>query len=177
MSPEAQAKFKELMDLLKGRMMESVSKEMRDRLKNLTPEQMAAMREMLRQLNQMMKDKASGRQPDFQSFMQQFGPLFGPNPPQSLEELLERLQRSAAQMQSLLDSMSPEARRELFEALTKIHHLFLWRGISGDWRRCQPHSPHHLREFPGRGWGDPYVSLLLKAACRLPAPEKGRFSP
>ncbi|MDP3064184.1 MAG: VWA domain-containing protein, partial [Chloroflexota bacterium] len=116
-SPEAQAKFKELLDLLKGRMMESFSKEMRDRLKNLTPEQMAAMREMMRQLNQMMKDKASGRQPNFQGFMQQFGPLFGPDQPQSLEELMERLQRQAAQMQSLLDSMSPESRRELFEAL------------------------------------------------------------
>ncbi len=120
MSPEAAAKFKALMDQLKGRMMQNFSKELKDRIQNLTPEQMAAIREMLRQLNQMLRDKAAGRQPNFQQFMEQFGPMFGPNPPQSLEELMEQLARQSAQMQSMLESMSPEARRELQQALSSV---------------------------------------------------------
>ena len=57
------------------------------RLKDMTPDDMAAMRDMLSQLNQMLQDQANGQQPDFAGFMQQYGQMFGPNPPQNLEEL------------------------------------------------------------------------------------------
>ncbi len=115
--PEAQRLFQELLDRLKSQMAQNMSQQMRQQLEGMSPEQMAAMQEMLRQLNQMMQDKLSGREPDFDGFMQQFGPMFGDNPPQSFDQLMEMLQQQLAQMQSLLDSMSPEARRELEDAL------------------------------------------------------------
>ena len=116
--PEAQQKFQELLDMLKSQMAQNISQEMMQQAQGMSPEDMAAMREMMRQLNQMMRDKMEGREPDFDGFMQQFGSMFGPNPPQSLEELMEQLQQQLGQMQSMLESMSPEARQELEDALT-----------------------------------------------------------
>ena len=115
--PEAQRMFQELLDMLRSQMAQNFSQDMMQRLQNMTPEEMAALREMLRQLNQMLQDKAMGLEPDFDSFMQQFGPMFGPNPPQSLEELMEQLMQQMGQMQSLMESMSPEARQQLEDVL------------------------------------------------------------
>ena len=115
--PEAQQMFQELLDLLKSQMAQNISQQMQQQIQGMSPEEMAATAEMMRQLNQMMRDKMAGREPDFDGFMQQFGSMFGPNPPQSFDELLERLQEQLAQMQSMLESMSPEARQQLEEAL------------------------------------------------------------
>ena len=115
--PEAQQMFQELLDLLKSQMAQNISQQMQQQIQGMSPEEMAATAEMMRQLNQMMRDKMAGREPDFDGFMQQFGSMFGPNPPQSFEELLERLQEQLAQMQSMMESMSPEARSQLEEAL------------------------------------------------------------
>ena len=117
MDPEAQQKFQELLDMLKSQMAQNVSQQMRDQIQGMTPDQMAAMQEMMRQLNQMMKDKLEGLEPDFQGFMDQFGSAFGPNPPQSFDELMEMLQQQLGRMQSMMDSMSPEMRQEMEDAL------------------------------------------------------------
>ena len=117
-SPEAQQMFQELLDQLKGQMAQNISQQMQQQIQGMSPEQMAGMREMMKQLNKMMRDKMAGRQPDFDRFMQQFGHMLGPNPPQSFEELMEHLQQQLAQMQSMMDSMSPELRQELEDALS-----------------------------------------------------------
>lgn len=117
MDPEAQQMFQELLDMLKSQMAQNLSQQLREQIQGMSPQEMAAMREMMRQLNQMMRDRMAGREPDFDRFMQQFGPMFGPNPPQSFDELMERLQQQLAQMQSMLESMSPEMRQQLEEAL------------------------------------------------------------
>ena len=48
-----------------------------------------------------------------QQMVQRYGQYFGPNPPSSLDELIERLADQMAAMQSLIDSMTPEMRLEL----------------------------------------------------------------
>ena len=113
MDPEAQRQFQELMDLLKQRVLENTFQDMRQRLQNMTPGDMAAMRQMLRDLNQMLQDRMSGQEPDFQGFMDRYGNLFGDEPPQDLDELLEQLQSRMGQAQSLMNSMSSEMRQEL----------------------------------------------------------------
>ena len=115
--PEAQRMFQELLDRLKSQMAQNISQEMQERIQSMSPGEMAAMREMLRRLNQMMRDKLAGREPDFDGFMRQFGPMFGSNPPQGFDELMERLQQQLGQIQSMLESMSPEMRQELEDAL------------------------------------------------------------
>ena len=117
MDPDAQQKFQELLDMLKSQMAQNLSQQMQQQMQNMSPEDMAAMREMMNQLGQMMRDKMDGREPDFDGFMQQFGSMFGSNPPQSFEELMDQLQQQMSQMQSMLESMSPEMRRELEDAM------------------------------------------------------------
>ena len=118
--PEAQRMFQELLDMLRGQMAQNVSQDMMQQIQNMTPEDMAGLCEMLRQLNQMLEDRAMGREPDFDGFMQQFGPMFGENPPQNMDELMDRLMQQMAQMQSLMESMSPEGRRQLEDALNSV---------------------------------------------------------
>ena len=115
--PEAQRKFQELMDQLRQQMMGNVAQDMKQRIQEMGPQEMAALREMLGDLNQMMRDKLSGLDPDFQGFMDRWEGMFGPNPPENFEELMDMLAQQMGQMQSLLDSMSPEQRHELFEAM------------------------------------------------------------
>src|SRR5690606_23593214 len=101
MDPDAQAEFQELMDMLKQAMMETFFKDLQQQIANMTPEDMERMKQMMRDLNQMLQEKMQGGEPDFDSFMQQYGDLFGPNPPQSLDELIEQMQRQVAQMRNL----------------------------------------------------------------------------
>ncbi len=118
MDPEAQHKFTELMEMLKKAMTETFFKDMYDQIANMSPEDMARMKQMVKDLNQMLSDRLAGGEPDFASFMQQYGDLFGPNPPQSLDELIEQMQGQIAQMQNLLDSLPGDMRQQLQELLS-----------------------------------------------------------
>ena len=115
--PEAHRRFLEMLDMLRSHMAQNISQDLAQRMQNITPEEMAALGDMLRRLNQMLGDKAMGREPDFDNFMQRFSPLFGPKPPTSLVELMEQMMHQMAQMQSLMESMSPDARRQLEDVL------------------------------------------------------------
>ncbi|HEY8838414.1 MAG TPA: VWA domain-containing protein [Dehalococcoidia bacterium] len=117
MDPEAQAQFQELMESLKKAMMETFFKDIYKQIQNMSPEDMARMKQMVRDLNKMLQDKMAGGQPDFEQFMQQYGDLFGDNPPQSLEDLISQMQGQISQMQNLLDSMPGEMRRQLQDLL------------------------------------------------------------
>ena len=118
MDPETQHKFTELMDMLKKAMTETFFKDMYNQIANMSPEDMARMKQMVKDLNQMLSDRLAGGEPDFDKFMQQYGDLFGPNPPQSLDELVERMQGQMAQMQNLLDSLPGDMRQQLQDLLS-----------------------------------------------------------
>jgi uncharacterized protein with von Willebrand factor type A (vWA) domain len=117
MDPEAQHQFQELMEMLKKAMMETFFKDIHQQIANLSPEDLARMKQMVRDLNQMLSDKMAGGEPDFDQFMQQYGDLFGPNPPQSLDELIAQMQQQIAGMQNLLDSLPGDMRQQLQDLL------------------------------------------------------------
>ena len=117
MDPEARQKFEELMDTLRQQMMQNFFQGMKDAIENMSPEDMQRMQEMIQALNQMLNDRAMGEDPDFEGFMEQYGDMFDPNRPASLDELIETLQQQMASMQSLMDSMSPGQRDELMDML------------------------------------------------------------
>ena len=120
MDPEAQRQFQELLDMLKQQMLQNYFQDLKQQLQGMTPQDMTGLGQMLADLNQMLQDQALGREPDFQQFMDRYGPLFGDNPPRNLQELLDQLARQMTQMQSLLDSMSPEMRRELEQLMDSL---------------------------------------------------------
>lgn len=117
MDPDAQSDFQELMESLKKAMMETFFKDIYKQIQNMSPEDMARMKQMVQDLNKMLQEKMAGGQPDFDQFMQKYGDLFGDNPPQSLEELVSQMQSQFAQMQNLMDSMPGEMRRQLQDLL------------------------------------------------------------
>src|SRR5438067_4658860 len=111
-SSEARERFDELMDKLRQQLMQSYFNQMSGALQHVSPEQMQRMKDMLSALNQMLEQRANGQEPDFESFMQQFGDFF-PQNPQTLDELLEQMAEQMAAMQNLLNSMTPEQRAQL----------------------------------------------------------------
>ncbi|MCH8051326.1 MAG: VWA domain-containing protein [Chloroflexi bacterium] len=117
MDPEAAAKYQELMQMLKQTMMDGFFKDLQQQIANMSPEDMARMKEMMHDLNKMLSEKMAGGEPDFDGFMEKYGDLFGNNPPQNLDELIEQMQSGIAAMQGLLDSLPPEARRQLQDLL------------------------------------------------------------
>ncbi len=118
MDPEAQAKFNELLESLKKAMMDTFFKDMYNQIANMSPEDMARMKNLMQDLNQMLQDKMAGKEPNFDQFMQQYGDMFGDNPPQNLDDLIQQMQHQMGQMQSLMDSMPSDLRSQLQELLS-----------------------------------------------------------
>ena len=116
--PEARREFQELLDLLRRQMAGQVGREAAESVRNMSAGQQAEMREMLGALNQMLRERLRGGTPDFEGFMRRFGHHFGPNPPRSLGQLTDAMQRQMARMQSLMAGLSPAEREELMQALT-----------------------------------------------------------
>src|SRR5258708_1360782 len=119
MDPEAQAKFQELLKLLEQQILGSRFEGLKNQIQNLSPEDLQRMRDMIPDLNQMLQEKIRGGDPDFQSFMDKHRSFFPPDV-KSLDDLIERLQRGMAQMQSMLDSMSPEMRQQLQQLMEDL---------------------------------------------------------
>jgi len=111
MDDEARDKFNELMESLQQQMMQQFFQGMQQSLQNMTPEDVAKLREMIRDLNKMLKERQEGKEPDFDSFMQKHGEYFpGVN---SLDDLIEQMQQQAAAMQGIMENLSPDQRQEL----------------------------------------------------------------
>ncbi len=118
MDPEAQHKFQELLEMLRKAMLDTFFKELHRRIESMSPEDTARLKEMVKDLNQMLSEKMAGNEPDFDEFMKKYGDLFGPKPPKSLEELIEQMQQQIGQMQSMLGSLPPEMRQQLQNLLS-----------------------------------------------------------
>lgn len=119
MDPEAQRQFQELLKLLEQQILGNRFEGLKQQIQRMTPQDLQQMREMIRDLNQLLQEKTRGGNPDFQSFMNQHGQFFSPEI-RSLDDLIEHLQRGMAQMQSLLDSMSPEMRGQLQQLMNDL---------------------------------------------------------
>jgi len=88
-------------------------------IQSMTPEDLARMREMVRELNQMLRQRAQGEEPDFDSFMEKYGDFFGPGI-NTLDDLIEQMMQRQAQMQALMNSMSAEQREQLSNMVDEL---------------------------------------------------------
>ena len=113
MNPDAQAKFNELMEQLKKTLMDSFFKDLSQQISEMTPQQMERIKDMVRDLNQMLQQRMQGGEPDFDGFMEKYGDMFGEDPPKNLDELVQQMQQQIAQMRSLMDSLPGEMRQQL----------------------------------------------------------------
>ena len=117
-SAEAKQKFDELMKSLQEQMLKPFMQGMQQGLQNLTAEDLQRMREMMRDLNKMLRERAEGGEPDFQAFKDKWGQNF-PGV-ESLDQLLEQMGKQMGQMQSLMESLTPGQRRELQEMMQSL---------------------------------------------------------
>src|SRR6478735_5923933 len=71
-SSEASERFDELVEKLRQQLMQSYFEQMSGAMENITPEDMARMKDMLADLNQMLEQRANGEEPDFDRFMENY---------------------------------------------------------------------------------------------------------
>jgi uncharacterized protein with von Willebrand factor type A (vWA) domain len=116
--PEAKKQFDELMNQLRQQMMKPYLQGMMDAMKNMTPDDLRRMREMLSDLNRMLRERANGGEPDFNAFKDKWGQFFpGAG---SLDELMQQMGEQIAQAQSLMESLSPDQRAQLQEMMRSL---------------------------------------------------------
>ena len=115
---DAERQFQELMKSLQQQMMQPFMQGMKQALDGMSADDMKRMREMLRDINRMLRQRAEGDEPDFDAFKEKWGQNF-PGV-ESLDELLDQIARQTARMQSLMESMSPEQRRQLQEMMSSL---------------------------------------------------------
>ncbi len=144
-SSEAREKFEELLDKLRQQIMQQAVDQMSGSMSNMSPEDMARMKDMLGELNQMLEQRQRGEEPDFAQFMERYGDFF-PENPQNVDELLEVMAQRMAAMQAMLNSMTPEQRAQL-QGLAEQ----LMEDMDLRWQMDQ--LGENLRQmFPDMGW-------------------------
>src|SRR3954453_23712594 len=131
---------------------------------------MAAIREMVQAMNEMLEASQRGDTGAFDRFMEQYGEYFPPGI-NSVEELMEHLQRQMSAMQSLLDSMDPEQRAELeamMEELLRADRLRMDLPRRGANLAAMGFAVNG-RDFPFRGQDAPGFGESLDMMRRLQA--------
>lgn len=148
-SAEAAERFEALKDRLREQLVQQAVDQMSGAMSNMSPQDMARMKDMLSELNRMLEQRARGEEPDFDGFMERYGDFF-PENPQSLDELLAIMAQRMAAMQSLMSSMTPEQRAQLQELSDQ-----LLEDMDLRWQMDQ--LGQNLREaFPDLGWDTGY---------------------
>ena len=126
LEPDARSRFDELVERLGKQVLDQFVGGMSDAIRSITPEDLAANREMVRDLNGLIRERIGGGDPDVRDFLAKHGRFF-PGA-QSFDDIIDQLAQRMAAMQSLMRSMSPEQRAELesmMEALLRDDRLLL----------------------------------------------------
>jgi uncharacterized protein with von Willebrand factor type A (vWA) domain len=121
-SKEAEQIYQQILDGLRQDVIDQQFNGLRDALQGLGPDgdpqqraaAMAAMKEMLDDLNGLLAKHAQGTdtEQDFAEFMAKHGELF-PDNPENVDELIDSLARRAAAADRLMASLTPRQREEL----------------------------------------------------------------
>jgi uncharacterized protein with von Willebrand factor type A (vWA) domain len=126
LEPNARERFDELVKRLQGQVLDQFVEGMSDAIRSMTPEDLAANREMVRDLNELIRERIGGGDPDASEFLAKHGRFF-PGA-QTFDDIIDQLAQRMAAMQSLLRSMSPQQRAELasmMEALLRDDRLLV----------------------------------------------------
>ena len=166
-SAEARETYEQIADLLRREVLDSQFKGMKQALESASPEDMQRIKDMLADLNAMLKADARGEhtQEQFDQFMATHGEFF-PSKPGTLGELVDELARRAAAQQRLMDSLTPGQRQELGELMQGAMDLDLQAQMAqlGDaLHNARPDLPWGGRERmsgdQGLGMGDATTAL------------------
>ena len=118
-SRDAQQRFEQLVERLRQQVQQRQFEQVSSAAKNMSPEDVARMKDMMSALNGMIDRRERGEDPQFEKFMEEFGDFF-PESPATLDELLELLAKRMAAAQAMLNSMTPEQREELRNLMSQM---------------------------------------------------------
>ncbi|MGC1184090.1 MAG: VWA domain-containing protein [Candidatus Dormiibacterota bacterium] len=113
---EAGQDFQELLGELRRNLVERHFQDLGKAVQNLGAQDIGQLREMIHDLNQMLERQQRGEPPRYQEFMEKWGSYF-PDHPEDLESFLDQLRQQMAELNSLLESASPETRQQLQEIM------------------------------------------------------------
>jgi uncharacterized protein with von Willebrand factor type A (vWA) domain len=113
--PKAAQAYQELLQMLQEQVLSSYFTNMRDSLKELTPEKLERTRQMIRDLNRALRERMEGGDPDFEAFQRQYPELAGNA--KDWDDLMAQLAAGMAAMRSLWNSMPSEMRDQLEQLL------------------------------------------------------------
>jgi uncharacterized protein with von Willebrand factor type A (vWA) domain len=114
MEPEARDRFNALTERLRKQTLDRFVEGLSEAIQGTTPEELAANREMVRDLNELLEERLDGREPgqdQVDEFLAKHGRFF-PGA-RTLDDIVEQLTQRMAAMASLLRSMTPQQRAEL----------------------------------------------------------------
>ncbi len=126
LEPAARERFDALVERLGQQVLDQFVQGMGDAIRSMTPEDLDANRAMVRDLNELIRERIGGNEPDVREFLAKHGRFF-PGA-QSFDDIIEQLAERMAAMQSLMRSLSPEQRAELqsmMEALLRDDRLLI----------------------------------------------------
>src|SRR6195256_2242912 len=121
MDEGAHEKFERLLQPLQEQMLDQMFQGLKQSIQSMNKEDLGLVREMVRDLNRMLEQRRQGldTSASFRDFMQKYGRMFPPGI-DTLDQLLEHLQRQMAQMNSLMQSLTPQARDELRRMMDQL---------------------------------------------------------
>ncbi|HXI82394.1 MAG TPA: VWA domain-containing protein [Verrucomicrobiae bacterium] len=114
MEPAARDRFNELTERLRKQTLDRFVEGLSEAIQGTTPEDLAANRDMVRDLNSLLEERLEGREPsqdEVDDFLAKHGRFF-PGA-RTLDDIVEQLTQRMAAMQSLLRSMTSQQRAEL----------------------------------------------------------------
>ena len=111
MDQGARARFEALTERLRSKVLDNWFQGLSRQIQEASPEQLAANREMVRDLNRLLEERLDGGDPDATEFLAKHGDFF-PGA-RTLDDIIGQLAERMAAMQSLLASMSSQQRQEL----------------------------------------------------------------
>ena len=114
MEPAARDRFNALTERLRKQTLDRFVDGLSEAIQGTTPEDLAANRDMVRDLNALLEERLDGREPsqdEVDDFLARHGRFF-PGA-RTLDDIVEELTQRMAAMQSLLRSMTPQQRAEL----------------------------------------------------------------
>jgi uncharacterized protein with von Willebrand factor type A (vWA) domain len=126
LEPNARERFDALVKRLQAQVLDQFVEGMSEAIRTMSPEDLAANREMVRDLNELIRERIGGGDPDATEFLAKHGSFF-PGA-RTFDDIIDQLAQRMAAMQSLMRSMSPQQRAELqsmMEALLRDDRILV----------------------------------------------------
>lgn len=156
---------KKRQELLEKYELDSLYQSIRRQLRELTQGRMEETEQILKELNEMIREQIAGARPDYPGFLKRYGDRLPPGyQTLGLETLLEQIQQDRARMESLLRRMPREMREEL-EKMMQEAFLSMDEGLRGQLQELSRNLARlsALQSYPF--WGK--QSLDMEQALRI----------